>query len=495
MTAVYNEDEFYAELEKEGLLGDPAESTEKLNSSPDSAQPYGLADSVPPPEYELNTPALAAEENILDLFRKDVGKVGLAGEDKPACLIYLAVTSRLLSGKKATERPVSVIPKGTSSSGKSYMTRTVLDFFPDDAYVNLGSMSKRFLFYDEQPLSHRFIYIPEWSSIAKDEELVTLVRNLLSEGHITHGTVEGDGKRAARRIEKQGPTGLIVTTTNATVDAELETRCFSIVTDDSTEQTRRVYMSMADLENGVGSDVDLTPWQELQEWLELGGAREVSIPFVQELAEHMPAAATRLRRDFVSLISLVKAHALLHQATRGRDGFGRVIATVADYAAVRDLVGELIAEGVDASVTKATREIVEAVKALLDADEHLEYVTPKKIADKLGIGQPATYDRMHRAIRSGYLHNASKKDERGYKIGLGSPLPDGPAFLPDPGVFSSDSVGPPERISGSTMRKTEADSAIQHIQPNPRTEAPEKYASEAAGYAEKYDQPELGESA
>ena len=47
--------------------------------------------------------------------------------------------------------------------------------------------------------------------------------------------------RAARRITKDGPTGLIVTTTRATVDREMETRCLSLLTDDSQEQTRRVY--------------------------------------------------------------------------------------------------------------------------------------------------------------------------------------------------------------------------------------------------------------
>ncbi len=99
----------------------------------------------------------------------------------------------------------------------------MLRFFPADAYLDLGSMSKQFLFYGEEEFAHRIIVIPEWELIAKDEELVALVRTLLSEGRVVHGTVDTEGKRReARRIEKDGPTGLLITTTAALVDPELE---------------------------------------------------------------------------------------------------------------------------------------------------------------------------------------------------------------------------------------------------------------------------------
>jgi hypothetical protein len=50
-------------------------------------------------------------------------------------------------------------------------------------------------------------------SIKDDEEIVAMLRVLLSEGRIVHGTVEGEGKRKSR-IEKPGPTGLIVTSSS-----------------------------------------------------------------------------------------------------------------------------------------------------------------------------------------------------------------------------------------------------------------------------------------
>ena len=103
-------------------------------------------------------------------------------------------------------------------------------------------------------------------------------------------------------------------------------------------------------------------WTSLQEnWIS-AGEREVSIsPVAKVLAGLIPPAAVRLRRDFGAVLGLVRAHALLHQANRERDGRGRVVATIGDYQVVRDLVHHLVSDGVDATVRPETRETVAAV--------------------------------------------------------------------------------------------------------------------------------------
>jgi hypothetical protein len=241
------------------------------------------------PDTARTTAALAVDPDLLGRFRADLLRAGVAGEETLATLTFLALTSRLLPWGRPTERPVSVIAKGTSSTGKSHAMRTTLKFVPPSAYIDIGSMSRRYLFYSEEGFEHRFVVIPEWASIKDDDELVALVRVLLSEGRIVHGTVDVD--RTARLIEKQGPTGLLVTTTEAAVDPEMETRCLTIVTDDSTEQTRRVFGVFADQEDSVDL-VDFAPWHELQRWLADRNTRVV-VPFVRALAELMPTSSVR----------------------------------------------------------------------------------------------------------------------------------------------------------------------------------------------------------
>ena len=67
-----------------------------------------------------------------------------------------------------------------------------------------------------------------------------LMRSLLSENRVRYETVEktAEGMKS-RLIEREGPTGLIVTTTAASLHSENETRLVSIPVDDSPAQTRR----------------------------------------------------------------------------------------------------------------------------------------------------------------------------------------------------------------------------------------------------------------
>ena len=418
-------------------------------------------------------PALALEPDVLGRLRGDLGRAGLAGERRPAQIIYLCLASRLLPWGRASNRPVSAIGKGTSSAGKSYTQSAVLRFLPPSAYFDLGSMSKRYLLYAEEGLEHKFVVVPEWSLIADDDEIVAALRTLLSEGHLVHGTVDTEGnKRVARRIEKSGPTGLLMTTTAPVTDPELETRCLSFTLDDSREQTGRIFGIVADLEEGDAAPVDYEPWHELQHWLVDHGENRVVIPFVRELAELMPTVATRLRRDFVSVLCLVRACALLHQCTRARDEQGRIVATADDYAAVHGLLDDLVAEGVDASVSPATRDTVETVRALL---EHAEHTSVKRIADRLEVGRSATYDRVRRALTAGFLVNVAKEHERGLKIALGAELPAaGGKFLPDPAeVVRSRPDAAPGQFFGSTMRDSDDLSGRPGRPDTPRTETVE----------------------
>ena len=75
--------------------------------------------------------ALARSDRILDELDRDLNQEGVAGERTTARLTFLAVTSRLL------DRPVSVVVKGASSSGKSYVTQCVIGFFPPSATYTL----------------------------------------------------------------------------------------------------------------------------------------------------------------------------------------------------------------------------------------------------------------------------------------------------------------------------------------------------------------------
>lgn len=68
---------------------------------------------------------------------------------------------------------------------------------------------------------------------------------------------------------------------------------------------------------------------------------------------------TRLRRDFQKVLDLIRVHTILHQAQRTRDDSNRIVATLTDYSQVRELIEDLLADGVEANIPDTVRETVE----------------------------------------------------------------------------------------------------------------------------------------
>lgn len=379
-------------------------------------------------EARRKAAAVLASDNILGKFSELCQKLGLIGELRTAQLLYLALTSRLL------DRPVNVVVKGPSSGGKSFTVETVLRAFPPSAYYALSSMSDRALAYSEEPLSHRSLVLFEAAGLTSDFGSY-LMRTLLSEGCIRYETVEktADGLKP-KLIEREGPTGLIVTTTWTSLHPENETRLLSVTVRDDREQTRGVLESLADRANGRGpAVVDLGPWQALQTWLELAGNRAVSIPYAHDLAEMADPRAVRLRRDFGQLLTLIAAHAVLHQAQRTRDAYGRIIASYDDYRVVYDLVIDLVNEGVQATVSASVRETVQGLLAM-NAGVGTA-VSVAQLAEQLNLDKSAASRRVRVAEGLGYVVNMEDRKGKPAKLIPGDPLPEETPVLPHPDVL------------------------------------------------------------
>jgi hypothetical protein len=365
--------------------------------------------------------SLLGQHSILKCLVEELHSMGYSGDDRPACLLFLAMVSRIF------DRIVSVAVKGPSSAGKSFVVDVILAFFPASAYYVLSASSERALVFDTEPIKHRMLIIVEAVGIGGKTSSY-IIRSLLSEGRICYKTtIKGeDGRFAVQTIEREGPTGLITTTTAIELHKENETRYLSVTVDDSRMQTKRILSAIA---RGGQSKPDLSRWHALQEWLE-GERCEVVIPYAPELAEMIPPVAVRLRRDFTTLLTLIRAHAALHQAIRERDKEGRVIATLFDYKVVRSIVGPLIAQGVEASVSREVRETVEAVRRLNGSFSGPTSTT--QVARELSLDKSSASRRIAIALKLGYLENQETQKGRPARLTVGEPPPEDVPILPQP---------------------------------------------------------------
>ncbi len=412
MTAVrpFSADEL-ADLDDEPVMVDQADLA-ALEAEPASS----VLDTPPNATATVQPPALAREARILERFADEVLRTGVVGEKHIIQLIFLVVVTRLF------DRVVSLALKGPSAGGKSFLLERVLVYFPPSAYYVLSGMSEHALVYDDAPLVHRMLVIYEAQGMAGD--LTTyFIRSLLSEGRIRYVTVikTKDGPKP-KLIDRAGPTGLLTTTTAVHLHPENETRIISATVTDTADQTRAIMLAQA----GLAPAAHAGPWHALQAWLETTTAR-ATIPYASTLAAAVPPVAVRLRRDFPAVLSLIRAHALLHQLGRERDADGAVIATLDDYAAVREIVAQLIGEAVERTIPPTVRETVAAVSSLTLAGGE---TTVSAIGASLRLDKSAASRRVRVAIDRGFLRNLEEKRGRPSRIALGDPLPKDVTILP-----------------------------------------------------------------
>ncbi len=397
---------------------------------------------------------LLQNEHLLDRLNDTLSGLGLAGDKRNARLLYLGLTSRLLS------RPVNVVIEGPSAAGKNYLISCVQALFPPEAVYPLTASSERLLAFTEADLRQRVIIVGEASGLHHDGIGATLLRTLVWEGRLIYETVEKTevGLRP-RRIEKPGPTGFITTTTRA-LESELATRLLTITVRDDPDQTRLVLRETGRRAASGQTDVDVVPFIAAQRWLAAAGVRDVVVPFAEILANEVDASTVRVRRDFTQLLTLIRSSALLHQQRRPRDAAGRVLATLEDYEVVYALVRDAFAAAITDDLTPAQRQAVEVVVAQF-ADTGGE-LTLRQVAERLGIDKGSASRRLARPLAKGYVLNVEDRRGRPGRYRPGEDLPNPREAIPTPETLAktwaewASMVHPPENARNIATPAPEA---------------------------------------
>jgi hypothetical protein len=371
-----------------------------------SAEAQGLLEKARP---ALEDPALL---HRLVLATEALGHVG---DRRSVAAMHLALGTVKLG-------PAAVIIKGPASAGKNNLVAKTTSLWPPEAFIFRSGASERWLAYTNEEFKHRFVVLIE--ATALDTPFgAYLARTLISEGRLVYETVEktADGLRP-RLIEKEGPTGLIATTTRSMLDEELETRCWTVEVPDDPEYLRRAKREIARRHNGAAPvpGAEIESLKATLAWLYRFGETEVTVPYAEWLADHIPDRLPKVLRLTERLLMAIKASAWLHQRQRPRDGAGRIVATVADFAAVRAVFNE--AFKVDLSgLTQRQRETLEALRALWEENPRPDHwVSIRRVSKRLGKNPGTVAGHLKALAKRGFI----AAGERG--------------FQPDP------DAGPPE---------------------------------------------------
>ena len=366
-------------------------------------------------------------ENPLELVRDAIRGLGYGGDLKPALITYLAVTSRLLEMRSGA-MPVHLLLMGPSSTGKNYTLGRVLILLPVEAYHVIDAGSPRVLIYDDADLRHKALVFSEADSLpaGEDNPAASAIRNLLQDHHLHYVVTVRDpvtGDYTVREVSKPGPT-VLITTSVRSLGAQLMTRLFTLELSDSREQIGAALETQAALETeGVKPpDGALIAFQL---YLQLKAPVRVRVPYTKELGAAMAkmAAAPRILRDFARLISLIKSTALIRHHQRQLDAEGQIIATLADYETVRELVNEMYVDS-STGATSDIRKLVEAVIRLDGSRIEGARITNTTLSKELGTDAKQILRRARKAIKLGWLVNREQRKSYPADYAPGEPMPE-----------------------------------------------------------------------
>jgi hypothetical protein len=354
-------------------------------------------------------------EKIKDIIRAR----GYAGDVRPPMIAYFAFTSRLLP------RPLNVNFVAPSSAGKNKAVNSAKELIPDEAYHYISAGSQRALIFSEEDFQHRVVVMAEADSISDEGSAGSAMRALAEDNKLVYEVTEkNDGKHETRRIHKDGPTGLITTSTKR-LARQMNTRVLEVSISDGPKQTRDVVRAHAQtvMPDALSKLPAVTPFLDVQRWLEQTGECRVVIPFAEVLADLVPVHEVRMRRDFRQLLTVIQTSALLYQAQRERTKDGEIIATLEDYKIARWLLSAVFDAISEDGLTPAVRETVEAIKPG-------EIISQAELVTRLGLAKGTVSERVKIAVDRGWLTKEGKGNGRPALLQHGEPMPEAGSALP-----------------------------------------------------------------
>ena len=339
-----------------------------------------------------------------------------AGDTSNAKLLFLASLTRF------SKKPVSILIKGASGSGKSELMNTILRFIPEaDKEVFTGMSEQSITFMEENSLRHKVLAIQEFSGLNNPAGNTNL-RSLLSEGKIRRQTSITNAKdnNFNTQVNKVvGPISLFMTTTEKSIHPEDENRMISITVDQSPEQKRKVLLAKADAFNGIIASQEVIKDMQAISIAYRKTLKKVEIPYVKKIAESMDTNFDQVLRHFDKILSLIEAHALLHQEDRGIKEGKIVIANEEDYSVVCSLLEPILSNQskrvIDCDIVrimKAIKEYGELKGDFLDSTPHdFDQLDTSNtfLAEKLQLSPSVVSEKCKKAKELGLIVNDAPK--------------------------------------------------------------------------------------
>jgi DNA primase catalytic core len=371
---------------------------------------------------------LLKDPRLLDTILLDFARCGVIGEEVNKLVGYLAASSRKL------EAPLGVVIQSNSAAGKSSLMDAVIAFMPKEECVVYSAMTGQSLFYmQESDLSHKILAIAEEEGAQKASYALKLLQ---SEGELTIASTTKDpttGEQVTKDYEVKGPVMVFLTTTATETDEELLNRCLILTVDEGREQTRAIHKLQRERQTLDG----MLMTQEREEILRRHQNAQrllkpllVANPYATGLTfqDHQ----TRMRRDHMKYLTLIRSIALIHQYQRevkvATTSTGREVEYIEvieeDIRIANRLAREVLGRSLD-ELPPQTRRLLDQVVALVEAGCKAQGIpreeyrfTRREVRDHSGMGNTQVQEHLRRLEDMEYLlvHAGSRGKSMVYEL-------------------------------------------------------------------------------
>jgi DNA primase len=316
-------------------------------------------------EERREAEAFGKAKNLMELILEDYRVCGLVGEESNILLCYLAAVSR------KTAEPISVLVLSSSGAGKSALQEATLRLCPPEDVVKLTSLTGRALFYKGAgSLKHKILALEEEAGV---KQASYAIRNLISAGElIIETTVKdlGSGRLTTMQNRVEGPTTVLITTTNPDVDPETKSRFFVTGVDESREQTRAILESQRrrrTWEGKSGRDEREAVMRRHWNFQRLLKPMAVVNPFAEQLIYSDDRLQSR--RDQPKYLNLINAVAFMRQMrkpVKSHNGREYVEVDEADLDLANKLAEEILGQNLD-DLNRVSRDLLFQLERMVEA--------------------------------------------------------------------------------------------------------------------------------
>ncbi|VVD28101.1 CHC2 zinc finger domain-containing protein [Paraburkholderia dioscoreae] len=400
--------------------------------------------------------------DLIARLEADMARCGVVGEATNLLAGYLSAVSRKL------DAPLAVLIQSSSAAGKSSLMDAVLDLMPDEERIQYSAMTGQSLFYlGETDLQHKILAIAEEEGVRQAAYALKLLQ---SDGELTiasTGKDEATGNLVTKQYRVKGPVMLMLTTTAIDVDEELLNRCLVLTINESREQTREIHARQRAKQTleGLLAETDKQHIIDLHRNAQrLLKPVHVVNPYAEQLT--FMDDKTRMRRDHMKYLTLIRSIALLHQyqrphrtVTHRGEALTYIEVTKADIALANRIAHEVLGRTLD-ELPPQTRRLLRLIHAMVNERGEREHVksrevrfTRRDIRDytRWSDGQLKIHCTRLADLEYLLVHGGSRGHQLHYELMYDGAADDEPRLA---GLIEPEELDNDERKSGSTVRRS-----------------------------------------